>query len=75
METLMQLFGAMIFVYHCFDRIVVNGHLPMLSRSEQVVYFFKGVNASPRKAERKRGNLGSTHFSNQDLSSSMQRRN
>ena len=28
METLMQLFGSMvIFVYHCFDRIVINGYL------------------------------------------------
>ena len=44
METLMQLFGSMIvFVYHCFDRIVINGYLFMLSRPEQVVYFFKEV--------------------------------
>ncbi len=42
METLMQLFGSMmIFVYHCFDRIVINGYLSMLSRPEQIVYFFK----------------------------------
>ena len=44
METLMQLFGSMIvFVYHCFDRIVIHGYLFMLSRPEQVVYFFKEV--------------------------------
>ena len=44
METLMQLFGSMMtFVYHCFDRIVINGYLSMLSRPEQVVYFFKDV--------------------------------
>lgn len=44
METLMQLFGSMmVFVYHCFDRIVINGYLSMLSRPEQVVYFFKEV--------------------------------
>lgn len=44
METLMQLLGAMMtFVYHCFDRIVINGYLSTLSRPEQVVYFFKEV--------------------------------
>jgi hypothetical protein len=44
METLMQLFGSMMtFVYHCFDRIVINGYLSMLSRPDQVVYFFKEV--------------------------------
>ena len=44
METLIQLLGSMmIFVYHCFDRIVINGYLSMLSRPEQVVYFFKEV--------------------------------
>ena len=44
METLMQLLGPMmVFVYHCFDRIVINGYLSMLSRPEQVVYFFKEV--------------------------------
>lgn len=44
METLMQLFGSMmIFVYHCFDRMVINGYLSMLSRPERVVYFFKDV--------------------------------
>jgi hypothetical protein len=48
METLMQLFGSMMtFVYHCFDRIVINGYLSMLSRPEQVVYFFKDVLAHP----------------------------
>jgi hypothetical protein len=42
METLMKLFGSMmIFVYHCFDRIVINGYLSILSRPEQIVYFFK----------------------------------
>ena len=40
----MQLLGSMmVFVYHCFDRIVINGYLSMLSRPEQVVYFFKEV--------------------------------
>jgi hypothetical protein len=30
-------------VYHCFDRIVINGYLTNLSRPEQVVYFFRQV--------------------------------
>ncbi len=33
----------MLFVYHCFDRIVINGYLSNLSRPEQVVYFFRQV--------------------------------
>lgn len=44
METLMRLFGSMIvFVYHCFDRIVINGYVSILSRPESVVYFFKEI--------------------------------
>lgn len=44
METLMQIFAPMIvFVYHCFDRIVINGYISMLSRPENVVYFFQKV--------------------------------
>ncbi len=44
METLVQLFGSMMtLVYHCFDRMVINGYLSTLSRPEQVVYFFKYV--------------------------------
>jgi hypothetical protein len=38
METFTKLFGSLlIFVYHCFDRIVINGYLSGLSRPEQVV--------------------------------------
>lgn len=44
MESLLQLFGPMVmFTYHCFDRLVINGYLSMLSRPEQVVYFFRHV--------------------------------
>ena len=44
MEILMQIFAPMIvFVYHCFDRIVINGYISMLSRPENVVYFFQNV--------------------------------
>ncbi len=44
METLMEFLGSMMtFVYHCFDRIVINGYLSMLSHPEQVVYFLKDI--------------------------------
>jgi len=44
MGILMQIFAPMIvFVYHCFDRIVINGYISMLSRPENVVYFFHNV--------------------------------
>jgi hypothetical protein len=44
MEMFTKLFGSLlVFVYHCFDRIVINGYLSGLSRPEQVVYFFRDV--------------------------------
>ena len=44
MEIFAKLFGRLlVFVYHCFDQIVVNGYLSGLSRPEQVVYFFREV--------------------------------
>ena len=44
METLIQIFSPMIgFMYHCFDRIVINGYISMLSRPENIVYFFRNV--------------------------------
>jgi hypothetical protein len=53
METFTKLFGSLlVFVYHCFDRIVINGYLSGSSRPEQVVYFFRdvvGVSVSHRK--------------------------
>jgi hypothetical protein len=43
-----RLFGDfLVFVYHCFDRIVINGYLSNLSRPEQVVYFFRQVLGIP----------------------------
>ncbi len=48
MDALIKLFSPMIaFVYHCFDRIVINGYLSMLSRPENVVYFFRKVVGVP----------------------------
>ena len=48
METFTKLFGSLlVFVYHCFDRIVIRGYLSGLSRPEQVVYFFREVVGAP----------------------------
>ena len=32
-----------MFVYHCFDRIVIQGYLPLLVREEHMVHFFRDV--------------------------------
>src|ERR1051325_5235915 len=48
MELFSRLFGdLLIFVYHCFDRIVIHGYLSGLSRPEQVVYFVRHVLGIP----------------------------
>jgi hypothetical protein len=48
MDLFTQLFGdLLVFVYHCFDRIVINGYLSGLSRPEQVVHFFRHVLGIP----------------------------
>ena len=48
MEWFAKLFGSLlVFVYHCFDRIVIHGYLCGLSRPEQVVYFFRDVVGVP----------------------------
>jgi hypothetical protein len=48
METFNKLFARMlVFIYHCFDRVVINGYLSMLSRPENVVYFFRQVVGVP----------------------------
>jgi len=44
MELFTKLFGSLlVFVYHCFDRIVIHGYLSALMRPEQVVYFFRNI--------------------------------
>ena len=44
METFAKLFARfLVFVYHCFDRIVIQGYLPLLSRPEHIVHFFRDV--------------------------------
>jgi len=40
METFAKLFERfLVFVYHCFDRIVIQGYLPLLTRPEHIVYW------------------------------------
>jgi hypothetical protein len=44
MELFTKLFGAwLVFVYHCFDRIVLSGYLMGLQRPGQVVYWLQHV--------------------------------
>jgi hypothetical protein len=48
MELFASLFkDLLLFVYHCFDRLVICGYLSGLSRPEQVVYFFRQVVGVP----------------------------
>ena len=44
MDVFTKLFGDfLVFVYHCFDRIVIHGYLTALSRPELVVHFFRDI--------------------------------
>jgi hypothetical protein len=44
METFNKLFASLLtLVYHCFDRVVIQGYLPLLTRPEHIVYFFRDV--------------------------------
>jgi hypothetical protein len=43
-EEFTRLFSSLLtFVYHCFDRIVILGHLPLLTRPENIMHFFRNV--------------------------------
>ena len=44
MKTFCKLFGnLLVLVYHCFDRMVIQGYLPLLTRPEHIVHFFRDV--------------------------------
>jgi hypothetical protein len=46
MDTFSKLFGSLlVLVYHCFDRIVIQGYLPLLTREAHIVHFFRDVHA------------------------------
>ena len=43
METFAKLFERfLVFVYHCFDRIVIQGYMPLLTRPEHICAFLPG---------------------------------
>jgi hypothetical protein len=44
MELFGKLLGSLLLlVYHCFDRLVILGYLPLLTRPENIVYFFRDI--------------------------------
>ena len=44
MEIFAKLLGSLLaLVYHCFDRIVILGPLPLLTRPENIVHFFRDI--------------------------------
>lgn len=44
MEAFIQRFGPVLqFSYSCFDRIVINGYLPMFQNEANLVYFFRTI--------------------------------
>ena len=56
MQLFLKLFGPYRqWVYHGFDRIVINGHLLGLMRESQVVYFFRDVCGQPTSLPRHPG--------------------
>jgi hypothetical protein len=62
MELFTTLFSdLLVFVYHCFDRIVIHGYLSGLSCPEQVVHFFRHVVGAPVVSKQA---AGSTKTSN-----------
>jgi hypothetical protein len=58
MEEFVRLFGSLLtLVYHCFDRIVIQGYLPLLTREEHIVHLFRdihGIYPITKEALRKR---------------------
>jgi hypothetical protein len=49
MQRFHKLFGPYLqWVYHCFDRIVINGYLSFLTRENNVAYFFREVCKKPK---------------------------
>ena len=56
METFTKLFERfLVFGYHCFDRMVIQGYLPLLTRPGHIVHFFRDVHRqypTPRKSWR-----------------------
>jgi hypothetical protein len=50
------------FVYHCFDRLVILGHLALLTRPENIVHFFRhGQGVSLIRKDVRRQRTGEYH--------------
>lgn len=48
MEMFAKLFGSLlVFVYHCFDRVVILGYMPLLIRPANIVYLFRDLRRAP----------------------------
>jgi hypothetical protein len=41
METFTKLFERFLVLHHCFDRAVIEGYQPLLTRPEHIVHFFR----------------------------------
>ena len=58
MEAFRKLFASLlVFIYHCFDRVVIQGYLPLLTRPEHLVYFYRdghGIYPLTKQALRQR---------------------
>jgi len=58
METFRKLLASLlVFIYHCFDRVVIQGYVPLLTRPEHIVYFFRdghGIYPLTKQALRQR---------------------
>jgi len=54
METFAKLLERfLVFVYHRFDRIVIQGYLPLWTRPEPIVHFFRaGMGAAEEQVNR-----------------------
>jgi len=49
MQLFLKLFEPYLqWFYHCFDRIVINGYLSVLTRENNVVYFFREICKKPK---------------------------
>src|SRR3984893_8679341 len=58
MEEFARLFGSLLaFVHHCFDLIVIRGHLLLLTRPENIVHFFRDCTPSARSPKRSCGSV------------------
>lgn len=71
MDTFRKLFGSLLtLVYHCFDRLVILGHLPLLTRPENIVFILPRY---PSLRPHYQGTAAETHRRVQPLGRSLRR--